>query len=277
MCAADHPAYAQDAGYALKEKDSRTGTNIRRELVKNSTIPLDKPYQEFSPADKAALHSRYENIAPGDEPPFPAKGMKSIFELIEKAQAKRRDRGLLSLVADVDSSGRVIAVKEFASPSPEMTRFVSAVLIETPFKPAMCNGQACKMEFPFRLHFGNESKEGKLTKGDTNVADAALANAVGKMQLPSGEFSESPLRLIGGSAPHMPDEAIRKNITGEVFIEIVIAETGFVESVQLVKPANQILSDAVIAAVKQWQFAPFLENNKPVKFKARQEFVFKTQ
>jgi len=34
-----------------------------------------------------------------------------------------------------------------------MTKFESSVLLLTKFKPAVCAGKPCKMQFPFRFKF----------------------------------------------------------------------------------------------------------------------------
>jgi hypothetical protein len=44
-------------------------------------------------------------------------------------------------------------VKAIGSPSPEMTQFAASVLLLTKFKPAICGGQPCKMDYPFRFAF----------------------------------------------------------------------------------------------------------------------------
>src|SRR5437868_601626 len=101
------PAFSQDvrSQYRISEDEARTGSLIRREIVRTENIPVNKKYHELSPEEKLALHSDYENIAPGDEPPFPAEGLKPIFDAVAKAQAKLLVSGTLRPVADVDRDG----------------------------------------------------------------------------------------------------------------------------------------------------------------------------
>jgi hypothetical protein len=47
----------------------------------------------------------------------------------------------------------VSGVKAWGSPSPEMTKFAASVLLLTRFKPAICGGQKCRMDFPLKYLF----------------------------------------------------------------------------------------------------------------------------
>lgn len=88
-----------------------------------------------------------------DEPPFPADGLKPLLHAISKGQSKLLVRGELRLVADVGPDGSVLSVQALGSPSTEMTEFAASVLVLTKFKPAVCKGQPCKMQFPLYLNF----------------------------------------------------------------------------------------------------------------------------
>jgi hypothetical protein len=96
------------------------------------------------------VHRWYESIAPGDEPPFPLDGLKPV---VWKGQAKLLGTGELFLIATVEANGVVAQVKAIGSPSPEMTKFASTVLLLTKFKPAVCAGRPCKMDFPLWYSF----------------------------------------------------------------------------------------------------------------------------
>jgi len=138
--------------YSVRELEPRTGSSIRRDLVFGSSIPINKKYQELSTEQKELLNQFYESMAPGDEPPFPAEGLKPIHQVLAKAQQKLLVTGEIILIATVAADGSVSQVKAIGSPSTELTNFVSALLLLTKFKPALCRGEPCKMDYPF--HFG---------------------------------------------------------------------------------------------------------------------------
>jgi hypothetical protein len=139
--------------YGIREAEPRTGSAIRRYEVEGSRIAINKRYSELSTEEKASLNQYYEMVEPGDEPPFPSDGLKPIHEAIRKGQGRLLVVGELILLATVSAAGEVIEVKAIGSPSPEMTKFAASVLLLTKFKPALCQGQPCKMDYPFRFVF----------------------------------------------------------------------------------------------------------------------------
>lgn len=137
------------------EATSTTGTIIKRDLEWSSKIPLNKTYQQFSESEKAEFHALYESMPPGDEPPFPAEGLRPVFNSIKKGQQIVRARGRLNMVVNVDATGKAVDVVDLGgvggANALEMTRFAGSVLLMTKFKPAVCAGKPCKSQFPFIL------------------------------------------------------------------------------------------------------------------------------
>jgi len=146
-------AQPQKSEYQIKEDHPTTGSNIKRDVVTGSAVPLNKRYGDFTPEEKVALHQYYETIAPGDEPPFPSKGLRPIHSAIQKGQAKLLVSGDLTIFATVSAEGNVTKIEAMESPSTEMTKFVASVLLETKFKPAVCAGKPCEMQYPFAYSF----------------------------------------------------------------------------------------------------------------------------
>ncbi|XLZ70289.1 energy transducer TonB [Massilia sp. SR12] len=154
--AAPAPCPAQNAKpeYAIKEDAPPTGSSILRKGVRADAIAINKHYHELSPEDRAYLHSLSDALPEGDEPPFPAKGLKPVHNAMYKAQAKLGVDGELHLLATVNSQGDVEEVKTFGSPSPEMTQYAVEVVLRTKFKPAVCAGMPCRRDFRFSYQFG---------------------------------------------------------------------------------------------------------------------------
>jgi hypothetical protein len=139
--------------FTIKEKDARVGSNIRRNNLEGSNLPLNRSYEQLSPIERMIVHSLYEHIADGDEPPFPLNGLKDIYGPLDKAQQILADEGKLFVVATVGSDGEVKAVSVQEAPSKKMSTFAANVLLLTKFKPAKCSGQPCRMDFPVQLNF----------------------------------------------------------------------------------------------------------------------------
>ncbi|MBC7995838.1 MAG: hypothetical protein H7Z15_21620 [Rhizobacter sp.] len=152
---AAQPSHAQSEkpSYGIRDPDPPTGSGIRREVVKGAVLPINKRYAELTAEEKATLNRYYERVDPGDEPPFPAEGLRPIYEAMRKGQNKLGVTGELILLATVAVDGEVIEVKSLGSPSEEMTKFAASVLFFTKFQPAVCGGKPCQMQFPFAYSF----------------------------------------------------------------------------------------------------------------------------
>ena len=147
------PAQTSTPEYGIREAEPRVGSSIKRYALQGSPIPINKRYNELSAEEKASLNQYYEKMEAGDEPPFPIDGLQPVYDAIRKAQAKLLVVGELILVASVNAVGEVTEVKTVGSPSPAMTNFAASVLLLTKFKPALCQGVACEMGYPFQLDF----------------------------------------------------------------------------------------------------------------------------
>jgi hypothetical protein len=155
MGVASRQSNAREAApeYGIQEDAPRTGSIIRRDDVSTTILPVNRTYQQLTPKERAYVSSWYEYVAPGDEPPFPLDGLRSIFDAVRKGQEKLLVRGKLLLVATVEPNGTVSTVKAYASPDPKMAEFVGEVLLLTKFKPAVCSGRPCRMDFPLSYNF----------------------------------------------------------------------------------------------------------------------------
>ncbi len=138
--------------YTLKQPELTTGTNIRGTIA-SATIPFDKKFGDLTLEQQRQVRSQYERMGPEDEPPFPVNGLGPIYKTIAAAQQKLRVEGNLSVAVEVDSLGRALSVSVFQTTDPKMTQFVAAVLMKEAYKPAVCAGSPCTMQFPFRMHF----------------------------------------------------------------------------------------------------------------------------
>jgi len=129
-----------------------TGTRLGRAAIR-SVLPLNRRYSELDEAEKATLRADYEGMPAADEPPFPAQGLLPIFVAIKEGTDKIGALGTMTLVADVDGEGKVRHVDSFGKVDPDFARFASRVLAATPFKPAVCAGKPCNMQFVLRMSF----------------------------------------------------------------------------------------------------------------------------
>jgi hypothetical protein len=132
------------------EPTQSTGSILKRDIRWDSKIPLDKTYGELSPEQKAELHALYHEMPEGDEPPFPARGMKPIFNAVRNAQRISQARGEINMVVTVGPDGKATRVESFGNESSaHMTEVAEQILLLTPYKPGICSGKPCMMQFRF--------------------------------------------------------------------------------------------------------------------------------
>jgi hypothetical protein len=139
--------------YGIKEDTSRTGSNIRRNQFSSPAVALNLPYDQLPEADKRALHSWWEPMQQGDEPPFPSEGLQALYGPVRKASNALHDLGQLYAIATVEKDGNVSQARVLSSPSTQMADFTAKLLLLTKFKPAICNDQPCRMDFPLQVRF----------------------------------------------------------------------------------------------------------------------------
>ncbi len=139
--------------FAIKEYQARAGTSILRDAVQSPRLPINKRFSELSADERAALLSYYGNFDVGNEPPFPIEGLKPAMELLVRMQNKLVDQGRLHILVRVDASGTASDAKVIDSPSPEMAKAAAGVMMFTKFKPALCAGVPCAMDFPLHVEF----------------------------------------------------------------------------------------------------------------------------
>lgn len=148
-------AVADDAPpqYNLKEDGPRTGSRLREVQTSGFQVPINRRYDQLSAEEKAKVHAQYEGLREGDEPPFPADGLKPLYDAIRNAQNKLMADGMLTLIADVNEQGKVKAVKVLRSPDPDLTKAAAGLLVLTRFKPALCQGVPCSGDYPVNIDF----------------------------------------------------------------------------------------------------------------------------
>ncbi len=71
-------------------------------------------------------------------------------------------------------------------------------------------------------------------------------------------------KLVKKVEPVYPDEAKEAGLEGTVVVEGVTDDKGKVVKAKIIKGEHEILNEAAITAVKQWEYEPFIINSKPI-------------
>ncbi|MGM9479882.1 hypothetical protein ACS5PN_01670 [Roseateles sp. NT4] len=128
---------------------AEVGSHILGTSGRAEGLPLNRRYAELDAGEKAKVRANYEAMPAGDEPPYPADGLLPVFKAVQTA--KQASLGQLTLVADVDSAGKVRHVDTFGKVDAEFARFAARVLAATPFKPGRCAGKPCNMQYVLKM------------------------------------------------------------------------------------------------------------------------------
>jgi protein TonB len=80
--------------------------------------------------------------------------------------------------------------------------------------------------------------------------------------VPVSSLVRPPVKIRDVS-PVYPELALRGRVEGQVVIEAVIGPTGDVQETRVLK-AKPLLTEAALAAVRQWKYTPTLLNGRPV-------------
>jgi protein TonB len=81
----------------------------------------------------------------------------------------------------------------------------------------------------------------------------------------AGADDETPPDFSGNRRPSYPPEAYRRGIQGEVTLRIHVAQSGHVESVEIVRSSGYVILDrAAVDAVSTWRGTPARRHGAPI-------------
>lgn len=150
------------AQLALAEFYERDGTELGSKIAPisiKSPWPLDKHYSEFTEEEQRRYKSSHYEGMPDDEtPPFPIAGIGSVMKEIESTARGRVlswPRGRVFAIVTVSTDGSPKKVEIYESPSEEVSKITSFVLMNSEFSAAVCQGTPCQGEYLWLMNYGN--------------------------------------------------------------------------------------------------------------------------
>lgn len=169
---------------------------------------------------------------------------------------------------------KVIQIIEFGTPPP-LNPTAPQASISTEFaKP--------NKGIPIPVPEGSVSAENTLaTQTEMNnenpvvsegLTNGTLKYAPGK-ELPQPENFPAPTdfvpcekfpEIVVRATPVYPELAIRANLEGKVWVNILVDKQGKVKNAIIAKSNQEIFNEAALKAAMQYSFTPALQNNKPV-------------
>jgi hypothetical protein len=149
-----------------KEETAGTGTRIRRETLLESWLPLNQTYAQMSSEYQRKLRGVYANMPDDDEPPFPLRGLGPSIEQLRKVHSLIGGLGEMKLILSVDEQGNVGDVSVYSASNERMAYYGAILLSKEKFKPGLCHGVPCAMEFMYRFEYAffDDVINGELVK-----------------------------------------------------------------------------------------------------------------
>ena len=124
-----------------------TGSHLPAKLG-TYAVALNRRWADLPPDEQGIIKSYYEAMASGDEPPFPAEGLGTIIGAVVKLCAHRCKNGTVRVVATIDREGVAQTARVLEADQVKVGEFLAQVLLLERYKPAVCKGVPCQMDFP---------------------------------------------------------------------------------------------------------------------------------
>ena len=136
--------------FIMMHADPALGTHIRaRSFVLD--VPPAKNYADLTEQQKSRVRAKYPPMTDKDEPPYPVGGVRELYTVLSDVQHYFKTAGELDMVATVKVDGSVKVVSVFKTPDWKMMEYAAQVLAVQKFKPALCDGAPCEMDYPVRM------------------------------------------------------------------------------------------------------------------------------
>jgi len=107
----------------------------------------------------------------------------------------------------------------------------------------------------------SESKEVKEIAQVSTLSEQEQKDSTEKSRLQ--EVDEMP-KVLSQAIPVYPEEAIKKNLNGMVWLKVKVDESGAPASVDVERSTNPLFNDAALQAAKRYKFTPAMKSGRPV-------------
>jgi protein TonB len=113
--------------------------------------------------------------------------------------------------------------------------------------------------------------------GDMDMSDSLLGD-VSKDMVMTGDTVDVAPKPMQRSAMEYPKKARAQGVTGYVLMNLLITNSGRVETVKVLESTPEgVFDEVAVAGVKTWMFEPALYQGKAVKVWAKQKVRFDLQ
>jgi hypothetical protein len=128
------------------------GADLNR-MVMRGALPYDRSYEQLTPEQKAVVRAEYDVVGPNDEPPYPKYGLADVADAVSRMSVRDPIEGEVILTVRVDESGDAKSVSIYKTPDARLSNLVALMVTRSKFKPGLCEGRPCAMDYVFRYYF----------------------------------------------------------------------------------------------------------------------------
>ena len=153
---------------------AKVGSKFRH-VEASFPVPFDRTYSALDEEQRGIYRKIYtwlteKELAVDQTPPYPVKGLRSLYEPIIKKNKLVAINKTVFFIVDIKETGEVDQVKVYSSPNKEFTEFINILAFTTKFEPGTCAGEPCAMEFPFELDLRYVHRNTNITG---NIGDSS--------------------------------------------------------------------------------------------------------
>lgn len=161
----------------------------------------------------------------------------------------------------IDRNGRIREVYPLNSDNAGLQDSARDQLMKWQLKPAVSNGERVQTEAAITVAFSTKLDQSpQVDSGSSAVPTTAAPDKI--IRISSG-IAQS--LLLKSYPPVHPSEAKARHLSGTVAMTAIISKNGTVSSLTPASSPDPLLTDAAMAAVKQWVYRPYLLNGSPVE------------
>ncbi len=180
----------------------------------------------------------------GEERPKFVRKVDPVYPLEAK---KKGLQGAVTVEAVLGKDGKVKAARAVDSPEPILAQAALDAVRQWEYEPFVSAGGCREVMFTVTVRF-------VLRDGDKKAAGVAPTRL---------EASQKP-KLVKKVLPVYPEAAKKERVQAAVVLEVRTDEQGKVRDLRVTSDTPQILNQAAMDAVRQWEYEPFVKDGKAV-------------
>ena len=172
--------------------------------------------------------------------------------------------GRIDLGLTLDATGDVTNVEVISATAPQFSDEATEAARHWHFRPAMRSGQPVADKIRFPVVFVSEYGNGRMP-ADSPLASLVYIDGVYYTVGADGKMTPAEVSVTALERPKpWFDADLLEGKPAQALVGFTVDQEGKVVDPKIVESSNPKLNDAVLEAVRFWQFVPQIRKGKPV-------------